>query len=133
MPHSDVPAQLGPKAMALAWPLAALAFQIDQPSRSQLSWLGSGLAQPEPWLLGGRWLRREGRLHSSITRVDAKGDYIAALLGFAGNKKQPNIMPNLSLSLHPAAPTRPSHPRSIDNHPNLRLCRPRHPHHHPSH
>jgi hypothetical protein len=48
---SAVPAQLGLKALALAWPKAALAFSNPGPGQSHESQLGPGLAQPRPWLL----------------------------------------------------------------------------------
>jgi hypothetical protein len=48
---SDVPARLGPKAAALAWPEPALAFSRAGPSQSRHSRLGPGLAWPKPRLL----------------------------------------------------------------------------------
>jgi hypothetical protein len=48
---SDVLAQLGPKAVALAWPEPALAFSRAGPSQSRHSWLGPGPAWPKPQLL----------------------------------------------------------------------------------
>jgi hypothetical protein len=48
---SDVPARLGPKAAALAWPEAALAFSRAGPSQSHHSRLGLGPAWPKPRLL----------------------------------------------------------------------------------
>ena len=48
---SDVPARLGPKALALAWPEAALAFLRSGPSQSHHERLGPGPARPKPWLL----------------------------------------------------------------------------------
>ena len=48
---SDVPARLGPKATALAWPEPALAFSRAGLSQSCHSRLGPGPVQPKPWLL----------------------------------------------------------------------------------
>ena len=48
---SDVPAQLGPKAAALAWLEAAPALWRDGPSQSHNSQLGPGLAWPKLRLL----------------------------------------------------------------------------------
>jgi hypothetical protein len=48
---SDVPARLGLKAPALAWPEAALAFKNPRPGQSRQPGLGSGLARPRPRLL----------------------------------------------------------------------------------
>ena len=50
---SDVPAQLGLKAMALAWLEVALAFSKPGPSQSPHCRLDLGLAWPRPWLLAG--------------------------------------------------------------------------------
>jgi len=49
--HSVVPAWLGLKALALAWPQMALAFSNIRPGQSHHSQLGPGLAQPWLWLL----------------------------------------------------------------------------------
>jgi hypothetical protein len=51
---SGVPARLGLKAPALAWPEAALAFSNLRPSQSRQTGLGPGLAWPRPRLLYGR-------------------------------------------------------------------------------
>ena len=48
---SGVPAQLGLKAPALAWPEVALAFLNLRPGQSCHSQLGPGLAWLRPWLL----------------------------------------------------------------------------------
>ena len=48
---SAVLAQLGLKAMALAWLEAALAFSTHRPGQSRQPGPGSGLAWPRPWLL----------------------------------------------------------------------------------
>ena len=48
---SVVPARLGLKAPALAWPEPALAFSNPRPSQSRQTRLGSGLAWPRLWLL----------------------------------------------------------------------------------
>jgi len=48
---SAVPAQLGLKAPALAWPEGALAFQNPRPSHGSWLQLGHGLAWPRPGLL----------------------------------------------------------------------------------
>jgi hypothetical protein len=48
---SDVPARLGPKAAALAWPEPAPAFSRAGPSQSRHSRLGPGPARPKPRLL----------------------------------------------------------------------------------
>jgi hypothetical protein len=47
---SGVPARLGLKAAALAWPEAAPAFQNLRPSRQSRLRLGHGLAWPGPRL-----------------------------------------------------------------------------------
>jgi hypothetical protein len=44
-------ARLGLKALALAWPEAALAFSNPRPGQSHETWLGSSLARPRLWLL----------------------------------------------------------------------------------
>jgi hypothetical protein len=49
--YRAVPARLGPKALALAWPERALALNIVRPSQSHYVRLGSGLAWPRPGLL----------------------------------------------------------------------------------
>ena len=46
-----VPARLGLKAAALAWPEVALAFSNPRPSQSRQTRLGPGLARPRPQLL----------------------------------------------------------------------------------
>ena len=51
---SVVPARLGLKATALAWPELALAFSKPRPSQSRQTGLGPGLAWPRPRLLYGR-------------------------------------------------------------------------------
>jgi len=48
---SAVPARLGLKAPALAWPEGASAFQNPRPSHGSRLWLGHGLAWPRPGLL----------------------------------------------------------------------------------
>ena len=48
---SAVLAQLGLKALDLAWPEAASAFSNPRPGQSHQTRLGSGLAQPRSWLL----------------------------------------------------------------------------------
>jgi len=48
---SAVPAWLGLKAPALAWPEGAPAFQNPRPSCGSWLWLGHGLAWPRPGLL----------------------------------------------------------------------------------
>jgi len=48
---SAVPARLGLKAPALAWPEPALAFSNPRPSQSRQTRLGPGLAWPRPRLL----------------------------------------------------------------------------------
>jgi hypothetical protein len=48
---SAVPARLGLKAPALAWPEAALAFSNPRPGQSRRPRLGPGLAWPRPRLL----------------------------------------------------------------------------------
>jgi hypothetical protein len=48
---SAVPARLGLKAPALAWPEAASAFSNPRPGQSREPRLGSGLARPRPRLL----------------------------------------------------------------------------------
>jgi hypothetical protein len=48
---SAVPARLGLKALALAWPEGALAFQNPRPSHGSWLRLGHGLAWPRPGLL----------------------------------------------------------------------------------
>jgi hypothetical protein len=47
---SAVPARLGLKAPALAWPEAALAFSNVRPGQSRQPRLGLGLARPRPRL-----------------------------------------------------------------------------------
>ena len=49
---SAVPARLGLKAPALAWPEVALASSNARPGQSHLTWLGLGLAWPRPRLFG---------------------------------------------------------------------------------
>ena len=48
--NSVVPARLGLKAPALAWPEPALAFSNPRPSQNRQTRLGSGLAWPRPRL-----------------------------------------------------------------------------------
>jgi hypothetical protein len=48
--RSAVPARLGLKAPALAWPKTALAFAIHRPGQSRQLGLGPGLAWPGPRL-----------------------------------------------------------------------------------
>ena len=48
---SAVLAWLGLKALALAWPEAALAFSNARPGQCHQPRLGLGLAWPRPWLL----------------------------------------------------------------------------------
>jgi hypothetical protein len=52
----DVPARLGLKALALAWPEVALAFSNPRPSQSRQTGFGPGLAWLRPWLLYGNIL-----------------------------------------------------------------------------
>ena len=49
--YSDVPARLGLKAPALAWPEVALACSDTRPGQSRHSGLGLGLAWPRPRLV----------------------------------------------------------------------------------
>ena len=49
-------AQLGLKALALAWLEAALALSKLRPGQSCHCWLGSSLAWPRPWLLAYKYL-----------------------------------------------------------------------------
>ena len=56
MTRSAVPARLGLKAAALAWPKAALASSIHGPSQSRQPGLGLGLARLRPRLLYAKYV-----------------------------------------------------------------------------
>jgi hypothetical protein len=62
---SDVPARLGSKAPALAWPRTALAFKILEPGRGPKPGQSRGLA----WPGDGFWKENKNNLHVHHTKL----------------------------------------------------------------
>jgi hypothetical protein len=92
---SDVPARLGPKAPALAWPEAALAFSRPGPGQSPHSRLGPGPAWPKPWLLVHNVILNSGWpvwVVKDVQRGGAMAHIIEYLLGESCKKMKLNVL-----------------------------------------